>query len=89
MYIVYNIKSTMIERSYNSLGWARRYALKLNNIRKVHGREALYDVATLEDYNAKVVGMKTVINLMTGEPVHIPSNTPNCCNPATETYWSM
>ncbi len=32
---------------------------------------------------------KTVKNLMTGEDVEIASDTPWCCNPASETYWSM
>jgi hypothetical protein len=32
---------------------------------------------------------KTVKNLMTGKDVVIESNTPWCCNPASETYWSM
>ncbi len=31
----------------------------------------------------------TVTNLMTGKPVEIESDTPWCCNPASETYWSM
>ena len=33
--------------------------------------------------------MKTVKNLMTGKEVEIASDTPWCCNPASETYWSM
>ena len=33
--------------------------------------------------------MKTVKSLMTGEDVQIPTDTPWCCNPASETYWSM
>ena len=33
--------------------------------------------------------MKTVKNLMTGEDVEIPHDTPWSCNPASETYWSM
>jgi len=32
---------------------------------------------------------KTVKNLMTGKEISIDSDTPHCCNPATETYWSM
>lgn len=32
---------------------------------------------------------KTVKNLMTGKDVVIPVDTPWCCNPASETYWSM
>jgi hypothetical protein len=32
---------------------------------------------------------KTVKNLMTGKDVKIAADTPWCCNPASETYWSM
>jgi len=36
------------------------------------------------------VGGKMVVkNLMTGVGVLIDENTPWCCNPASETYWSM
>lgn len=33
--------------------------------------------------------MMTVKNLMTGQNVEIDRDTPWCCNPASETYWSM
>lgn len=32
---------------------------------------------------------KIVKNLMTGQSVEIDHDTPWCCNPASETYWSM
>jgi hypothetical protein len=32
---------------------------------------------------------KIVKNLMTGKEFEIASDTPWCCNPASETYWSM
>ena len=35
------------------------------------------------------VGMKVVKNLMTGLDVQIAEDTPWCCNPASESYWSM
>ena len=35
------------------------------------------------------VGMKTVKNLMTGQDVQIPADTPYCCDPSSERYWSM
>lgn len=38
---------------------------------------------------AKPVAMKTVTNIMSGEPVEIPADTPLCCDPSSETYWSM
>ena len=33
--------------------------------------------------------MKTVTNLMTGKEIQIDRDTPWCCNPASESYWSM
>lgn len=35
------------------------------------------------------VGMKVVKNLMTGQDIEIPEDTPYCCDPSTERYWSM
>ena len=35
------------------------------------------------------VKTKTVKNLMTGKDVQIAEDTPWCCNPASETYWSI
>jgi hypothetical protein len=32
---------------------------------------------------------RTVTNLMSGKPVEIDVNTPLCCDPSSETYWSM
>ena len=32
---------------------------------------------------------RTVISLMSGKPVDIPADTPMCCDPSTETYWSQ
>jgi hypothetical protein len=32
---------------------------------------------------------KIVKNLMTGQDVEIDRDTPWCCNPASESYWSM
>ena len=36
-----------------------------------------------------VEGKKVVKSLMSGESVLIDENTPWCCNPASETFWSM
>lgn len=37
----------------------------------------------------ELTGKVTVQNMMTGKPVQIEKDTPWCCNPASETYWSM
>lgn len=33
--------------------------------------------------------MKTVKNLMTGKDIEIDRDTPWCCDPSSERYWSM
>jgi hypothetical protein len=38
------------------------------------------------EYHPKMV---TVKNLMTGKDIQIDRDTPWCCNPASESYWSM
>jgi hypothetical protein len=35
------------------------------------------------------VETKKVRNLMTGKEIEIPVDTPLCCDPSSETYWSM
>ena len=40
----------------------------------------------LEDLEPKPIKVRS---LMTGQEVEIPSNTPWCCRPDSETYWSM
>jgi hypothetical protein len=32
---------------------------------------------------------KTVTNLMSGKKIQIATDTPICCDPSSETYWSM
>ena len=47
----------------------------------------LYNVAQYRfEYFPKMV---TVKNLMTGKDIQIDRDTPWCCNPASESYWSM
>ena len=48
-----------------------------------------YKVLSSEDFAREYpVGTKVVKNLMTGENVVIAEDTPWCCNPASESYWS-
>lgn len=37
----------------------------------------------------KIEKDRQITNLMTKQPVMIKANTPWCCNPSSETYWSM
>ena len=51
---------------------------------------APYIIMRRDVYEAKYpVGVKRVKSLMTGQEVEIAEDTPWCCNPASETFWSM
>lgn len=86
--------------SNRNAGYDIRYAVKtsangtlVETARKVGVFATLrapYGVMEYELFNTTFpVGTKTVRNLMTGKPVQIEADTPWCCNPASETYWSM
>ena len=45
--------------------------------------------ADLTHYNENIAAMVERINVMTGKKFMESINTPNCCSPASETYWSM
>lgn len=39
--------------------------------------------------HAEETRTKVVTSLMSGQEVEILASTPHCCDPSTETYWSM
>jgi hypothetical protein len=84
-YIVYHISSTVKLKEFETAAGARRSATAMNR----NAGAVEYTVAHFTYYDTFVVTKKTVKNLMTGKDVEIDSNTPWCCNPASETYWSM
>ena len=45
-----------------------------------------YDTYVARGYDSLT---KKVRSLMNGQEVEISINTPNCCDPSSETYWSM
>lgn len=45
-------------------------------------------IDTAENFR-KIEKYETVTNLMTGLPVRQLVNTPRCCDPSTELYWSI
>ena len=84
-FVVYHRKSTRLIKTFNLESAAKRSKTCMN--RNAGSNEYAY---TLEDmYYNEVVTTKKVKNLMSGEEIEIPSNTPRCCDPSTETYWSM
>ena len=74
------------ERLFSTTVWTARTPAGM--VREVHELlfSGLYPVSQFRiEY---VPAMKTVKSLMTGQEVQIASDTPWCCNPASESYWS-
>jgi hypothetical protein len=46
-------------------------------------------VTTDTEFERSFVRKTVVKNLMSGQPVEITTDTPHCCDPSSETYWSM
>ena len=74
------------ERLFSTTVWANRDEAAMR--RECNELYDLYPATKgwrFEYHPSKV----TVKNLMTGQDVQIDRDTPWCCNPASETYWSM
>lgn len=88
MWILVNTKTQAIVK-HGKMYYANRSAAKaaLTRLHK-QNKIVLMETIVMDEvhYNPP---KKTVINLMTGLPVEIDVNTPHCCDPSTETYWSM
>jgi len=52
-------------------------------------RATEYGYMSEEEWANRPVKMKKVVSLMSGEEIEIPADTPRCCDPSSETYWSM
>jgi hypothetical protein len=86
-YIVFHTAAPHAEKRYfKTFGGAKRSATCSNRNAGANVYQAME-----ETFFAIVHprGTKTVKNLMTGQNVDIPEDTPWCCNPASESYWSM
>lgn len=49
----------------------------------------LYGIAEVGYFRDHIEKTKVVKNAMSGKKTRIPVNTPMCCDPSSETYWSM
>ena len=84
-YIVYHIASTQKLKEFNSKSSAKRSATCMNR----NAKGLKYSYASEHTYHNSIVTTKKVVNLMSGKEIEIPSNTPRCCDPSSELYWSM
>jgi hypothetical protein len=75
------------ERLFSTTVWTGRDAAAMDREVRELFLSGLY---TVDKFRVEVVPTtKTVRNLMTGEMVEIPHDTPLSCDPSSETYWSM
>ena len=84
-FVVYHRASTQVYKTFDSESAAKRSKTCANR----NAGADVYAYTSQDLYNSDVVKTKKVVSLMTGKEVEIPSNTPRCCDPSSELYWSM
>jgi hypothetical protein len=86
MYVVFHTQFPhQDKRFFKTLSGAKRSATCSNR----NAGKFVYNYVEESWFNIKYpVGTKVVKNLMTGKDVVIAEDTPWCCNPASESYWS-
>jgi hypothetical protein len=93
-YVVYNIQST---QTVNEKRWGRETykteaaakAARTRMIKRLKYDADTLAVAEVAFYTQNVAATVTRTNLMTGKTYQESVNTPMCCSPSSETYWSM
>ena len=71
-------------RAYKTFGAALATRTRLCN--KAGWKVSELKIIERSTYRAPKI---TVTNMMTGKPVEIDADTPWCCRPDSETFWSM
>ena len=86
-YVVFNTQFPhQNKRYFKTLAGAKRSATCSNR----NAGKFVYNFVEESWFNLKYpVGTKVVKNLMTGKEIEIPVDTPRCCDPSSERYWSM
>lgn len=79
-FVVYETETLRLVKDYEYAALALRYLEKMG---------AGYSMTDRTSFINLPVPMKKVRNLMSGAEIEIPVNTPRCCDPSTELYWSM
>lgn len=97
-YLIYNIETSKIYevrkpgRLYGKTAYASERAAKAALTREVNKGKIVreeYAISESENYYKNIEKTEIVINLMSGKEVEQSVNTPRCCDPSSELYWSM
>ncbi len=87
-YVIYNTETTVLaggsfnHKVYPTLRGAKIALARLDNKSK-------FAVAEINDFYANIEKQEIKINMMSGKEFTQGVNTPLCCDPSSETYWSM
>ena len=87
VYVTYGVVSTHEYKTFVNDEASAKRSVTCHNKRR--GRSE--DIAYMErsEYEKNIVKDVVVRNFMSGKDVVIKSNTPRCCDPSSELYWSM
>lgn len=97
MWYVYDKQTTVIQKTVKTSGAAKAWVTRKQNefLRNqnlyVSNDGPLFDwgYADAEYFHKHIEKQVTRTNLMTGKKFTESANTPWCCSPASESYWSM
>ena len=93
-YVVYDVKTTAIvtEKNFGRGSFKTEAAAKAARTRMIKRQKfaaTALAIADSMDYINNIKQMVERTNLMTGKKYKEDVNTPLCCSPSSETYWSM
>jgi hypothetical protein len=101
-FVVYHIESTyLLKAPSGGVGCYKTHyeteaaakasitrAVKKGRITEKEANE-VYRIADAETFRKSIEKQEIRKNLMSGKEFSQPVNTPLCCDPSSETYWSM
>ncbi len=93
-YVIYDPKTTAIipEKSFSRGSFKTLAAAKAARTRMVRRQKFKPDTLAIAESNYYLSHIKKMVertNLMTGKTYMEDVNTPRCCSPSSEAYWSM
>jgi hypothetical protein len=92
-FVIYHKETTVLlggfmnHKEYATRGTARAARNRLAKAGKIV--KSHYKIADATKFFTTIEKKETVHNLMTGKPVVQSVNTPRCCDPSSELYWTM
>ena len=97
-FVIYNKETTQLHTELVSgrAYWPKHFDTErgakmvlTRNVNKGKYKKDEWAIADLATFKTNIEKTETRINLMSGKEFTQPVNTPLCCDPSSETYWSM